>query len=137
MSYSCSDFFDDIVTALGVYPPDKQTPDDQEETADLCLFEIMRLQKSEATLLEVEKGITPLDLAWEQINALGGAHDPSDIDSIIYAGAIGDALGIIERLGGSDPLPKRAVKKRDAGVCVGCGEAEGVCECSVADFENK
>ncbi|WP_022723390.1 hypothetical protein [Rhodopseudomonas sp. B29] len=58
--------------------------------------------------------ITALDLAWEEINALGGS-DPSVMspDELAYNRAISDALEIIERLGGEDPAPKRAAAGRD------------------------
>ncbi|MEQ1888069.1 MAG: hypothetical protein ABL951_02680 [Alphaproteobacteria bacterium] len=45
-----------------------------------------------------------LDQAWAEINALGGAEIKGYIVGAAYNKAIGDALGIIERLGGSDPL---------------------------------
>lgn len=53
--------------------------------------------------------ITPLDLAWEEINALGG---PATDDYGRGANeAISAALDIIEKLGGSDPLIKRHTPK--------------------------
>lgn len=56
--------------------------------------------------------ITPLDLAWEEINALGGL--PSTEAESYYNRAINDALALIEALGGSDPAPKRARLERAA-----------------------
>lgn len=46
---------------------------------------------------------TELDKAWEEINALGGYVAPNDEVGKGYDKAIGDALDIIERLGGRDP----------------------------------
>lgn len=42
---------------------------------------------------------TPLDLAWANINALGGASEPGDIEARGYVGAIRDALKALEDLG--------------------------------------
>lgn len=50
--------------------------------------------------------ITPLDLAWEAINALAGV--PSTEAEADYCRAINDALDQIEALGGEDPAPKRS-----------------------------
>jgi hypothetical protein len=53
-----------------------------------------------------------LDLAWERINALGGhAGEYDDFGKGINY-AVEQALSIIEELGGSDPLPKRAAARR-------------------------
>lgn len=51
--------------------------------------------------------ITPLDLAWEAINALGGVPTSSVPADIAYDAAIGAALAEIEKLGGSDPAHRR------------------------------
>lgn len=48
----------------------------------------------------------PLDLAWEQINALGGV--PTNPAEEAVCDTINKALDIIEKLGGSDPASKRA-----------------------------
>lgn len=51
--------------------------------------------------------ISELDEAWERINALGGTGARNDFDSgVIHA--VGQALLIIEELGGKDPAPARA-----------------------------
>jgi len=50
--------------------------------------------------------VTPLDLAWEQINALGGV--PSNAIEEAQCETINQCLAIIEALGGQDPLPIRA-----------------------------
>lgn len=53
---------------------------------------------------------SPLDQAWERINALGGSiRVPNDYEQG-YVHAVEQALLIIEELGGSDPLPKRAAR---------------------------
>jgi hypothetical protein len=46
MSYSCSDFFDDIINALDI----DTDADGVDEQADLCIAEIERLQKCETAL---------------------------------------------------------------------------------------
>ena len=51
--------------------------------------------------------ITPLDLAWEAINALGGVPTSSVPADIAYDAAIEAALAEIEKLGGSDPAARR------------------------------
>lgn len=51
---------------------------------------------------------TPLDLAHERINALGGWYDKKDPYDRGYHDAIQQALDIIEDLGGKDPLVLRA-----------------------------
>lgn len=56
--------------------------------------------------------ITPLDLAWERINALGGYVAPHDRVGKAANDAIDRALKIIEELGGSDPLVKRAAEQK-------------------------
>jgi hypothetical protein len=50
--------------------------------------------------------ISPLDLAWEAVNALGGAPADSPVE-MAFCAAIGKALDEIEKLGGEDPAPKR------------------------------
>lgn len=55
--------------------------------------------------------ITPLDEAWERINALGGISE-DDFDLGINF-AICEALKIIEDLGGVDPAPVRAQMAQD------------------------
>lgn len=52
--------------------------------------------------------ITPLDLAWEQINALGGYVEPGDKVGEAENRTLADALKVIEGLGGRDPGFKRA-----------------------------
>src|SRR6266702_403910 len=55
MSYSCSDFFDDIEAALGVEDPDDDgLGDNVSKIGDLCLAEIERLQKRDAQLFLLE-----------------------------------------------------------------------------------
>ena len=49
-----------------------------------------------------------LDLAWENINALGGTFDQNDHYERGFSDAINKALEEIEALGGRDPLPNRA-----------------------------
>ena len=49
-------------------------------------------------------GMANLDQAWEEINALGGVIDRAVPHDVGYDSAIGDALEIIEKLGGVDPL---------------------------------
>lgn len=51
--------------------------------------------------------ITPLDLAWEAINALSGVPTSSVPADIAYDAAISAALGELEKLGGSDPASRR------------------------------
>jgi len=51
--------------------------------------------------------ITALDLAWEEINALGGPSSNDDFDGGISF-AVTHALQILERLGARDPAPIRA-----------------------------
>lgn len=53
------------------------------------------------------KTISKLDLAWEAVNALGGAAT-SGVAETAYNTAIGRALAEIEKLGGKDPAPARA-----------------------------
>ena len=62
--------------------------------------------------------MNPLDDAWKQINSLGGSgldrnvFDPDGRERAKVEGyndAIGEALNIIEKLGGMDPL-RRGVK---------------------------
>ena len=55
-----------------------------------------------------QQKISALDLAWEAVNALGGACVSGDITGQAYNTAIDDALGTIEKLGGKDPAPARA-----------------------------
>jgi len=49
---------------------------------------------------------TPLNLAWEAVNALGGSG--STAEELAYIYGIERALEVIEHLGGVDPLPLRA-----------------------------
>ena len=49
-----------------------------------------------------------LDRAWYEINALAGWHHPNDRFATGYSEAIGHALAVIERLGGRDPLSRKA-----------------------------
>jgi hypothetical protein len=55
-----------------------------------------------------DAGVTPLDQAWERINALGGTTKEYDDFGRGINHAVDQALAIIEELGGSDPAPKRA-----------------------------
>jgi hypothetical protein len=55
-----------------------------------------------------DAGVTPLDLAWEKINAIGGKPSNDFESGVVHA--VDQALAIIEELGGSDPAPKRARK---------------------------
>lgn len=50
--------------------------------------------------------IPKLDLAWEEINALGGASGSSSYDLGVLK-TVSAALEIIEKLGGKDPAPQR------------------------------
>lgn len=59
--------------------------------------------------------ITALDLAWEKINALGGKASEYDDFGRGINHAVDQALSIIEDLGGSDPLPKRAARAKAEG----------------------
>lgn len=52
-----------------------------------------------------------LDLAWERINAIGGHAGEYDDFGKGINHAVEQALMIIEELGGSDPLPKRAAAR--------------------------
>ena len=51
--------------------------------------------------------ITPLDLAWEAVNALNGVTTSNVPADIAYAAALDAALAEIEKLGGSDPAARR------------------------------
>lgn len=53
-----------------------------------------------------EPQVTNLDIAWEQINALGGV--PSNAVEEAQCETINQCLTIVAGLGGEDPLPKRA-----------------------------
>lgn len=64
--------------------------------------------------------ITPLDLAWEAVNSLGGV--PRTMADADYCRAINDALDRIEALGGEDPAPKRA-KIAEAALAKECTDA--------------
>jgi hypothetical protein len=81
------------------------------------LRDVLRDLTAALPLVGVEQ-TSALDLAWEKINALGGAK-PSTYDDfgrgIIYA--VAGALEIIEELGGSNPAKKRAfvAEKRTLG----------------------
>lgn len=68
------------------------------------------LTPEEAALLSgaAEPPITNLDLAWEKVNALGGYVGPDDAVGQAAKVIVNNALEIIEQLGGSDPLRKRA-----------------------------
>jgi hypothetical protein len=58
--------------------------------------------------------ITKLDLAWEAVNALGGSREQNNSYDQGHVDAIARALEEIERLGGEDPAPKRALMRRAA-----------------------
>ena len=47
-----------------------------------------------------------LDEAWHLINALGGYVSPGDLAGNAHNKAVLDALDIIEKLGGMDPLQR-------------------------------
>jgi hypothetical protein len=51
--------------------------------------------------------ITPLDLVWEEIFALGGVPTSSVPADVAYDAAIEAALAIVEKFGGSDPAARR------------------------------
>jgi hypothetical protein len=55
----------------------------------------------------MSQNISALDLAWEEINALGGVAEKGNEREQGFVAAIGKGLAVIEKLGGSDPLPKR------------------------------
>lgn len=55
------------------------------------------------TVRAVSNAPRDLDLAWEAINALGGANHDGDPQTADYLQAIDDAIEIIEQLGGRDP----------------------------------
>lgn len=69
-----------------------------------------------------------LDAAWEAINALGGyAKSEAELRSNYscedhynggHAKAIGEALAIIERLGGMDPLERKRQNRDELPDCV-------------------
>lgn len=65
MTYSCSDFTDDIIEALKVEIPDEHN-DSPSAQADLCLAEIERLQKREQ---EFERLFPPPETRLERIAA--------------------------------------------------------------------
>lgn len=52
--------------------------------------------------------LSPLDIAWERINALGGYVAPGDVAGKAANDTVGEALKIIEDLGGRDPAQVRA-----------------------------
>ena len=58
--------------------------------------------------------ITPLDLAWEAVNALGGGTFCEE-DRIINE-IVGKAVAEIEKLGGEDPAPKRYTQRMTVNV---------------------
>lgn len=64
-----------------------------------------------STLDQAAQAITPLDLAWEEINALGGR--PSTWYEDGYCDAVGEVLAIIEKLGGRDPVALRHSLRQD------------------------
>jgi hypothetical protein len=51
--------------------------------------------------------ISPLDLVWEEIFALGGVPTSSVPADVAYDAAIEAALAIVEKFGGSDPAARR------------------------------
>lgn len=71
------------------------------------------LTPEEAGLLSAaaEPKITNLDIAWEQINALGGV--PANAIEEAQCETINQCLTIVAGLGGEDPLPKRAKLTQD------------------------
>jgi len=66
------------------------------------------LKAAQDAYAAAQSTVTPLDLAWEEINALGGTWVKGDEVGREVNATVGDALKIIERLGGGDPAPKRA-----------------------------
>jgi hypothetical protein len=52
--------------------------------------------------------IPTIDLAWEAVNALGGASTEHGSYDHGYVDAITAALEVIEKLGGKDPLPQHS-----------------------------
>ena len=57
----------------------------------------------EGRIIGRREGMAKLDQAWAQINAQGGVIDRAVPYDVGYDSAIGDALTIIEKLGGMDP----------------------------------
>lgn len=57
----------------------------------------------QGVLIGRREGLSKLDQAWAQINAQGGVIDRAVPYDVGYDSAIGDALTIIEKLGGMDP----------------------------------
>ncbi len=55
--------------------------------------------------MTINSTIRDIDLAWEQINSLGGT--PVCTHDHVYNLAVNDALRIIESLGGYDPAERR------------------------------
>lgn len=66
----------------------------------------------------------PLDLVWERVNALGGRAGEYDDFGKGVIHAVDQALFIIEELGGSDPLPKRATRRGGHKAALALVEAE-------------
>jgi hypothetical protein len=60
-----------------------------------------------------------LDVAWHEVNALGGV--PCCSHDHVYNAAIKDALRVIERLGGRDPLTGPKPRRQAEGRCPDCG----------------
>lgn len=56
------------------------------------------------------KSIAALDDAWAAIDALGGSFDPANRYDAGYDAALGDALLVIEEMGGMSPLVRYAAE---------------------------
>jgi hypothetical protein len=73
-------------------------------------------------------GLTALDRAWGEINALGGYCADSDVVGCAVNDTVGKALAILERLGAVDPLTKKHMHiagttvGKDIDTCAVCGE---------------
>jgi hypothetical protein len=52
-------------------------------------------------------GLTTLDRAWGEINALGGSADPDDFAGRERNNTVREALAILEKHGARDPLTVR------------------------------
>ncbi len=81
MSYSCTDFTDDILNALKIEVPD-EAEDSPSDQADLALAEIERLQKAERPGLHFDNQETGIILAGlRMIQRMGVHSDEEDIAS--------------------------------------------------------
>lgn len=74
MAYSCSDFTDSIIEALGITIPDESN-DSPEDQAALAVAEIERLQRAEHEARSALAALKPMLLA--DVGANGGLHRES------------------------------------------------------------